>query len=157
MGPNVRAIIKKHSHILSNSVAAKEVFPNGVMLASRREQNLKELLTRADPYSIKVDLTADHTGMGYKSCNKTCDSCRSFVMEVDKIKSSATGREFEIRRKFCCDAKNVIYCAICTLCLKQGVGSTTDWKPRLRNYKSHIANGHKTCSIVRHFLPYSLS
>ena len=154
VGPNVRAIIKKHSHILTNSVAAKEVFPGGVMLASRREQNLKELLTRADPYSIKTDLTVDLTGMGYKSCNRTCDSCTSFVMEADKIKSTATGKMFRIRRKFCCDAKNVIYCAICTLCLKQGVGSTTDWKPRLRNYKSHIINGHKTCSIVKHFLEH---
>ena len=154
VGPNIRAILKKHFHILNNSVAAKEVFPNGIMLASRREQNLKELLTRADPYSIKADLTADLTGMGYKSCDKACDSCRSFVMEADEIKSSATGKTFKIRRKFCCNAKNVVYCAMCTLCLEQGVGSTTDWKPRVRNYKSHIVNGHKTCSIVRHFLEH---
>ena len=33
----------------------------------------------------------------------------------------------------------------------QGVGSTTTWKPRLSNYKSHIKNGHNTCRIVRHF------
>ena len=124
------------------------------MIASRREQNLKELLTRADPYSIKTDLMVDLTGMGYKSCNRTCDSCTSFVMETDKIKSTATGKIFRIRRKFSCDAKNVIYCAICTLCLEQGVGSTTVWKPRLRNYKSHIVNGHKTCSIVNHFLEH---
>ena len=100
MGPNVRAILKKHFRILNNSDAAKELFPNGIMLASRREQNLKELLTRADPYSIKSDLTADLAGMGYKSCKKACDSCRSFVMEADKIKSSATEKTFEIRRKF---------------------------------------------------------
>ena len=66
LGPNVRGIIRKHSHILKKSVKAKELFPEGVMVASRREQNLKELLTRADPYSIKSDLTDDLTGMGYK-------------------------------------------------------------------------------------------
>ena len=122
------------------------------MLASRREQNLKELLTRADPYSIKVDLTGDFTGMGYKRCRQGCDSCVSFVMETDRITSSATGKTFLIRRCFSCNAKNVIYCAMCTKCLKQGVGSTADWKPRMRNYKSHINNGHKTCGIVKHFL-----
>ena len=56
-GPNVRAIVKKHSHLLSKSLAAKKVFPNGVMVAYKREQNLKELLTRADPYSIKSAIT----------------------------------------------------------------------------------------------------
>ena len=152
VGPNVRGIIKRNLNILENSLAAKEVFPNGIMLASRREQNLKELLTRADPYSIKTDLTNDLTDMGYKSCTIGCDSCRSFVIEADRIKSSATGKVFRIRREFSCNSRNVIYCAMCTICLKQGVGSTADWKPRLRNYKSHINNGHKTCGIVRHFL-----
>ena len=152
LGPNVRGIIKKHSHILENSVAAKRVFPNGIMLASRREQNLKELLTRADPYSIKTDLTGDLKGRGYKRCPHGCDSCIGFVMETDRVTSSATGKTFLIRRSFTCDSKNVIYCAICTKCLKQGVGSTVYWKPRLSNYKSHINKGHKTCGIVKHFL-----
>ena len=152
VGPNVKGILKRHSHILENSVAAKEIFPNGIMLASRREQNLKELLTRADPYTIKKDLTADLTGRGYKRCRQGCDSCISFVMETDRITSSATGKTFLIRRSFTCNSKNVIYCAICTKCLQQGVGSTVEWKPRMRNYKSHITKGHKTCGIVRHFL-----
>ena len=152
LGPNVRGIIKKHSHILKNSVKANELFPEGVMIASKREQNLKELLTRADPYSIKSDLTDDLTGMGYKSCNRACDSCGSFVMETNKIKCSATGKVFLIRREFNCNSKYVVYCAICTKCLQQGVGSTVDWKPRLGNYKSHIKNGLRTCGIAKHFI-----
>ena len=63
LGPNVRGIIKKHSHILKKSVKAKELFPEGVMVASKREQKLKDLLTRADPFSIKSDLTDDHADM----------------------------------------------------------------------------------------------
>ena len=35
----------------------------------------------------------------------------------------------------------------------QGVGSTTKWKPRLSNYKSHIKKKiKKPCKIVQHFL-----
>ena len=152
LGPNIRAIVKKHSHILENSVVAKEVFPEGVMIASRREQNLRELLTRADLYSIKSDLTGDLAGMGYKHCDPKCDSCGAFVLETNKITSTATGKTFLIRRKLNCETKYVVYCAICTKCLKQGVGSTTVWKPRLRNYKSHIKHGLKTCGIAKHFI-----
>ena len=39
-----------------------------------------------------------------------------------------------------------------TPCLKQGVGSTFDWKPRLRNNKSHIKKKMRSCSIVNHFI-----
>ena len=46
----------------------------------------------------------------------------------------------------------MIYVAYCLNCQKQGVGSTVSWKPRLRNYKSHIKNNVKSCKIVRHFI-----
>ena len=150
-GPNVRAIVKKHSHLLSGSEAVRKIFPNGVMVACKREQNLKELLTRADPYTIKSDIT-DFTPRGYKRCNNKCDSCDNFVMEVDSIVSRATNKRFKIRRDFNCNSTHIIYCAICTLCLKQGVGSTVNWKQRLAIYKSHIKNKHETCSIVKHFI-----
>ena len=42
--------------------------------------------------------------------------------------------------------------AYCTKCGKQGAGSTENWKPRLRNYKSHIKKKVYSCSIVRHFI-----
>ena len=77
-------------------MVAREVFPEGVMIASRREQNLRELLTRADPYSIKSDLTGDLAGMGYKHCDPKCDSCVAFVLETNKITSTATGKTFLI-------------------------------------------------------------
>ena len=148
----MRGIIKKHSHILEQSTEAKAIFPEGIMVASRRERNLKELLSRADPYSIKVDLTENLSGRGYKRCKNTCDSCDCFVMETDKITSTATGKSYWIRRDFTCKSRFIVYCAMCTRCMEQGVGSTFDWKPRLSNYKSHIKNGIDTCGIVKHFI-----
>ena len=152
LGPNVRGIIKKHSHILEQSAAAKAVFPEGIMVASKRERNLKELLSRADPYSIKCDLTENLSGKGYKRCQNDCDSCKCFVMETDKITSTATGKSYWIRRDFSCNSRYIIYCAMCTKCRKQGIGSTFVWKPRLSNYKSHIKHGIDTCGIVKHFI-----
>ena len=73
-------------------------------------------------------------------------------METDSIKSTATGKTYVIRRDFNCKSKFIIYCAICTWCNAQGVGSTFEWKPRLANYKYHINNSLETCGIVKHFL-----
>ena len=73
-------------------------------------------------------------------------------METNKITSTATGKSYWIRRDFTCNSHFIVYCAMCTRCREQGVGSTFDWKPRLSNYKSHIKKGINTCGIVKHFL-----
>ena len=66
--------------------------------------------------------------------------------------SYATKKRFRIRKDFTCSSPYIVYCAICAACCQQGVGSTVEWKPRLSIYKSHIKNGHETCSIVKHFI-----
>ena len=48
--------------------------------------------------------------------------------------------------------QNAIYIAFFKNCLKQGVGSTVDWKPKLRNYKSHIKKKVRLYSIFNHFI-----
>ena len=50
-----------------------------------------------------------------------------------------------------CFQKSNLYCILFN-CLKQRVGSTVDWKPRLRNYKSHTKKKVRSCSIVNHFI-----
>ena len=39
--------------------------------------------------------------------------------------------------------------------MNQGAGSTTSWKPRLLNYKSHVRKKQFTCKIVRYFIEKS--
>ena len=152
LGPNIRGILRKHRHLLTESEDANAIFPEGVMYAAKRERNLKELLTRADPYSLKIDITDDLSGRGYKHCGNKCDSCDRFVWGTNRIVSTATGKSYWIRKNFTCQSRYVIYCATCTLCREQGVGSTFVWKPRLSNYKYHIAHGIETCGIVKHFI-----
>mgnify|MGYP001794966372 FL=1 len=144
-GPNIKSIVQKNLHILEDDLK------NDILVSFKRESNLKELILRADPYQIKTDLL-DHTSHSYKACEKSCDSCKNYVDEISTIRSSATGRIFHIKRDSSCNSKNIIYVAYCTLCGKQGVGSTTNWKPRLANYKSHIKMKRLTCRIVRHFV-----
>ena len=151
-GPDVKAIVNRHLPFINNTPVLKDLIPSGtIMVASKRESSLADLLQRSDPYNVKTDLTDDQKH-GYTKCNKNCDSCNNFVTPTDTITSFATGRTFTIRRDSTCTTKNVIYVAICQTCGKQGVGSTVAWKPRLANYKSHIKKEVRTCRIVRHFI-----
>ena len=152
-GPNIKQIIKKHKKII-DTPQLKKIFPNGVSLVHKREVNIKELLTKADPYDIKKDLTSTSTKC-YKRCDG-CDSCDNFVLPETSIVSYATGKRFGIRRVSSCNSKNVVYCAICILCHIQGVGSTIFWKPRLANYKNHINKKIVSCKIVEQFIDTSI-
>ena len=72
-GPNVTKIIKDNFHLLQSNKILKVLFPeNSILLGSKRETNLKDLLLRTDPHNIKKDLL-DNTKHGYKSCKKKCD------------------------------------------------------------------------------------
>ena len=151
-GPDVASIVKKNLPILEKNPVLSNLFPKGtVMVANKKENNLRNLLTRSDPYSIKKDLTTT-TELGYVCCDKSCDSCVNYVVQTSAIVSKATGRKFNIRRESTCTTKNVVYVAVCKTCGKQGVGSTVTWKTRLANYKSHIKNKIPTCRIVKHFI-----
>ena len=72
--------------------------------------------------------------------------------EVTAIKCFATGTIFKIRRDSSCQMENMIYIAYCLNCQKQGVSSAVSWKPRLRNYNSHIKNNVKGYKTVRNFI-----
>ena len=60
-------------------------------------------------------------------------------------------RVYKIRRSTSCVSKNGIYIAFCLNCLKQGLRSTVDWKPKVRSYKSHIKE-IQSCSTVNNFI-----
>ena len=131
----------------------KQLFPkNPIIVANKRERNLPELLTRADPYDIKSDLL-DRNVHGYKKCSKKCDSCNNFIDETSFVMPKANIKgKYWIRRDSTCTTKNVMYLAYCTKCGEQGMGSTVSWKPRLSNYKSHIKQSVHSCKIVKHFI-----
>ena len=152
LGPNINKILTDCIPILQNSAVLKDLFPPGkIMIAHKREKNLKELLLRSDPYAIKPDIL-DAVAEGYVKCDRGCDSCNNLVDQTSYIVSNATGKKYTIRKKLSCKSKYVIYVSYCAKCRSQGVGSTIAWLPRLRNYKSHIKNKNYTCNIVKHFI-----
>ena len=145
--PNISKILKNHEHMLRGHEKLNKLFPSGsFQVVNRRSKNLQELMLRADPYSVRsVQLDCHYTKCG------SCESCKNFVIGTNSVKLNATGKVFKLRKNLDCSTPNVIYVAECKKCKHQGVGSTTKWKPRLRNYKCHIKNRHMTCRIVKHF------
>ena len=151
-GPNVPQIINRHLHLIKNSPFLHNIFPHGsILVTNKHYQNLKDLLVSGDPYNIKHDLT-DIAPHQYKPCGKKCDSCDNFVATQSHVISNANGRKYYIRRDRNCSTPNVVYMAYCKKCKKQGVGSIISWKPRLRNYKSHIKKNVHSCKIATHFI-----
>ena len=126
----------RNIHLQLNNDNLKELCPKEtIVVANKREKNL---LMRSDPYNTQdgQQLKEDY---GYTKCSYTnCDSCNNFVDETAYTECNATGRKYKIRRDTSCNSENVIYVAYCIKCMKQGVGSTTPWKPRLLNYKNHV-------------------
>ena len=70
---------------------------------------------------------------------------RTFWSQKVVLNVSFIKRIYKVRLTTSCFSKNIIYTQFCLSCLKQGVTSTVDWKPRLRNYKSHIM---KRCNFA---------
>ena len=62
----------------------------------------------------------------------------NFVVAKSNFECFTTKRIYKVRESTSWVSKNVIYIAFRLNRLKQGIGSTVDWKPRLRNYKSYI-------------------
>ena len=146
--PNIHKIILKNENILRTSTTLDEIFPQGsFQVVNKREKNLKELISRADPYTTKPPKTGKYT-----TCNRTCDSCNTFAGSCTEFTCNATSRKFRLAKHMNCNTPNVIYLAECRNCKLQGVGSTIKWKPRLRNYKSWVKNGIRQCRIGNHFI-----
>ena len=60
---------------------------------------------------------------------------------------------FKTKDALSCKDTRVIFCAICTKCNLQDIGSTkTPFYTPWSNHKSHINCGWKTCTLIKHFI-----
>ena len=83
--PNIKNILQKHVHILDNC----QIMQNKeIMVAYKREKNLRELLTRADPYNIISNV--DDEMYRFAPCQVSCDSGAKFVVGKSSFECFAT-------------------------------------------------------------------
>ncbi len=147
--PNIKHILSKHKQTLENDPIARKIFPpSSIKMVFKRHPNLKELLIRSDPYTIRPKEISNPGGTTH--CGLKCDAC-TFLIHSTSFVCFATGRRFHIRNQITYITPNVIYLCTCKNCGLQGVGSTTKWKPRMANYKSHAEHLVNSCSISKHF------
>ena len=91
----------------------------------------------------------------FRGDRKICDACHNFLLPAKHIKSVVTGKSYKIRQALSCRTDYIIYCALCTLCNKQCVGSSVKFRARLSNHKSHIKQKKRKCRLVNHFIDNS--
>ena len=85
LGTNIKSIIQEHVHILDNC----QIMQNKeIMVAYKREKNLRELLTRADPYNIISNV--DDEMYRFAPCQVRCDSGANFVVGKSSFECFAT-------------------------------------------------------------------
>ena len=115
----------------------KQAFNNTkIIFAKRQPKNLKQLLTS----STFSSSTPQPTEIGIKHCgDKRCLLCRrNYLQLTDKIISPVGKLLFTIKCNFSCKSKNILYYMTCTICGKDHVGQTDDFRKRMNNHKSDI-------------------
>ena len=149
-GANISRILKQHESYLRNDPIASQIFPvNSIKIINKRCQNLKELLLRADPYTVakvnNIELDNAHCG------KKLCDSCNNFLTHSTSFTCFATGRKFIVKKALTCKTPHIIYLATCMNCKQQGVGLSKNFPSRLSTYKTHSKEKYDGCGISIHW------
>ena len=146
--PNIHKIINNNLHILQTDPAMRTTFPPGsIKPIYRRHPNLKEILSPSRfPCSSNKNIP-----YSANFCNR-CDLCKNFIVQSPTFRCSVTGTVYKIRGHVSCQSTAVIYLITCKECWEQYVGSTENFKPRIRIHKSDNLNNNATrCGAARHF------
>ena len=158
---NIPRLIKNHLPTLHESSRMRKVFSDDkvqIRTGFRRSKNLKDLLVPSSLPVADQENIINSSILGCYRCHRqVCDACQNFLVPAKRIKSVTTGKSYKIRQSLSCRTDYVIYCAICTLCNKQCVGSSIKFRSRLSNHKSHIKKNKRTCRLVNHFIDNSCS
>ena len=143
----IRQIINRHRHILTDDNRLRAVFPTPALLSFRRPRNLRDLTV-----SAKLRPVENEDPPGSHRCSaKKCSVC-PFIKESTKFTSTVTGESFPITSSIHCKTPWVIYLITCSSCNLQYVGkATTQLYTRFTNTKSDIKLNKKKLPIVHHF------
>ena len=143
---NLNSFLKKHMPLLYTDPTLKTIFPQGcINSVFKRNKSLKELLAPSLYPNNKVNRANSIT-----SCNK-CDICKNYLICSNYFTCSVTNRRYYTRGVLHCNCNNVIYLLTCKNCLKQYVGSATNFKNRFRIHKSDIKINKNRCGTAKHF------
>ena len=149
--PNLKdfpKLIKNHLPTLYESPRMRKVFSDNkvqIRTGFRRTKNLKDLLIPSSLLVADQETSINSGIIGCCRCHRqVCDACHNFLVPAKRIKSVTTGKTYKIRQSLSCRTDYVIYFATCTLCNRQYVGSSINFRSRLSNHKIHIKKNTRT-------------
>ena len=142
--PPIYRILQKYKRLLQLSDDLKPIEESQILVVKRRATNLKQILVKADTNPLQIDT-------GSSPCNKPCATC-PFMIKTTRITSWKTKQEFNIKGRFSCQTKNVIYVISCAKHGLQYVGqSGNTFNERLRGLIADIIQGNNFKPVSRHF------
>ena len=151
--PKIKEFHKKHQDIIFKSDRMSNIFPDPPIIALKRPRNLGDILIKTK-FHLKLNEKVFYKG--FERCGQVrCQMCSSgvkFGTYSSTIKSSKTGKVYNINSNLNCNSSNCIYVISCTKCHKQYVGKTvTPLRHRFNNHRKDIRNNDKSIAVAFHF------
>ena len=154
----IHKIIRKNlrSAVDSNELLKKILPLDTIKLSSRRDRNLKEMLTPSVPYAHRKDREVNQLGSCSRCGSQRCGLCKIGILVVTKPINFVVlplDIKYHIFRPLNCISVNVIYKIDCILCKLGYIGSTSKQKrTRWAKHKYDIKNNRiEQSGLTCHF------
>jgi hypothetical protein len=145
--PDLRAVIKKYSHVISSCPLSTKVFPDGSIFPAFRKLPPLSTILLKDPFAFPS--VSKPFGF-YPSDNCSCKMCKEAFFCSMFSSPSIPDRNFSFETHLTCKDVWVVYAIKCTLCDTIYVGQTDKPKARWSNHKSHVRCARETCNFATH-------
>ena len=145
--PDLRAVIKKYSHVISSCPLSTKVFPDGSIFPAFRKLPPLSTILLKDPFAFPS--VSKPFGF-YPSDNCSCKLCKEAFFCSMFSSPSIPDRNFSFDKHLTCKDVWVVYAIKCTLCDTIYVGQTDKPKARWSNHKSHVRCARETCNFATH-------
>ena len=142
--PEVYHFLVKAFNFLITSEKYNKLFQGVKLIKSERQpKNLGRLLQNS------VFSTIRQKGGVEKCGQKRCVTC-SYLLEKDNVHFGGADLNFEIKSKFNCESRNLIYAIFCCGCDKYYIGSTGNLRKRVSHHKGELNKYEKSQEIYKH-------
>jgi len=108
--PNIGGILRKHLPSPYRSDRMRQVFPEGPIVAFRRDSNLQDILVHKNHNKQFFNQGSPCVPCGAKSC-AVCP----YIIAAETF-TSAEGKTYMVRNQITCKSTNVVYAVYCKKC-----------------------------------------
>ena len=130
-------IVYKNLHILTKDDSTSKIFNKPPLIAYRRDKSIGDALCRSK-------VSAQNNPAGSFPCGRGGCICCNHTAQDTTIQGSNSKR-YEIKQRFTCNSRCLVYCLSCRRCGKLYIGETSrNLKTRFRE---HLQNIDKTTHL----------